>query len=122
MPRPRGTRVAIEITHPPALEQLANSLADRDYKGEIKLSPELSKLVKAILTGKDIGRLAEDLDRADNRGAVRLSQEGAELVEESLASVHGAENINRESAQSRGSRGTEVIRGEGGRFKGRRRL
>jgi hypothetical protein len=122
MVRPRGKRVAKEVTHPAGLETMANALADRDVRGEIKLSPELRRLVKAILTNKDIGRIVEDLSRADERGAIKLSQEGIQLLEEGLASVHGEGNFIRNPRQDFESRGTEVIRGEGGRFKGRRRL
>lgn len=106
MPVPRRPRVRLQVQHPAALEDLANSLAEREYKRQIKLSPELGRLVKAILSNQSIGKIAEELDRADNRGAIRLSQEGAQLVEEALASVHGAANINRESVASREARGT----------------
>lgn len=122
MPVPTPRRGAKQVNYSAAITDAANSLAERDYTGRIKLSPEVVRLVKAIISNRDAAGIAEELERADNRGALRLLQQAAALVEEVLVAALGEAGINRESAAKRESRGTEVLRGKAGRFAGRRRI
>ena len=63
-----------------ACEALANSLAERDQRGEIKLSAEGLILVRAGLTGRGAGAAANSAAERDQRGEIQLTDDELALV------------------------------------------
>jgi hypothetical protein len=120
--RRRGVRVAKEFPVSLAAEQAANSLAERDMRGEIKLSKEGLQLVRAIMQGKNVENVANRLSELEGRNQIKLSVEVNELIDQLL--VPGVEWTPAEKAarEPYTPRAFETAYSKGHRFAGRKSL